>query len=128
MKYALDTDVAIDYLKGNREVIKRLIEIPELFLTPATVAELYYGAYNSGKPEKGEEDINELLENFYFLDMTPRACKLFGRIKAEQRQKGKTIGDFDVLIASTCITHNCVLITKNIRHYRDITGLSVEPI
>jgi len=128
MKYALDTDVAIDYLRGTPEIIKRLIEIPELFLTPATVAELYYGAYNSGKPEKGEADIDEFLENFYFLDMTPRSCKLFGKIKADQKQKGKTFGDFDVLIASTCITHNCVLITRNIRHYRDITGLSVESL
>ena len=44
MMYVLDTDIAINYMKGKEDVIARVESVPKLFLTSVTVAELFYGA------------------------------------------------------------------------------------
>jgi len=47
----LDTDVCIEILRGNSEVIERRREIvDEVATAPMTACELYYGAAKSGAP------------------------------------------------------------------------------
>jgi len=50
----------------------------------------------------------------------------FGEIKADLKVKGKTIEDMDLLIASTAITHNMILVTNNENHFNSIHGLEIE--
>ena len=128
MRYAIDTDVAIDYLKGRSEIVSRLEGLPEIYITSATVAELFYGAYNLDFPAEKAAKLAHFLESFHLLDTTYYSCRLFGAMKARQMQKGKARGDFDLLIASVCIANGCTLITRNLKHYSDLKGLSVESI
>jgi predicted nucleic acid-binding protein len=37
----------------------------------------------------------------------------------------KLIGDFDLLIASTCLHHNLTLLTNNRKHYKMVEGLKI---
>jgi tRNA(fMet)-specific endonuclease VapC len=48
---------------------------------------------------------------------------LYGEIQAILEKAGQVIGDFDVLIASTAISKELVLMTGNERHYRRIKDL-----
>jgi predicted nucleic acid-binding protein len=52
MNYAIDTDVAIDYLKGKKKAIERLQELETPAIHAPVAAQLYYGAHNSANPEK----------------------------------------------------------------------------
>jgi predicted nucleic acid-binding protein len=47
-------------------------------------------------------------------------------IYAELRKSGITIGDADILIASTVIASNSVLVTNNEGHYKNIQSLTLE--
>jgi tRNA(fMet)-specific endonuclease VapC len=42
------------------------------------------------------------------------------------RKRGKTIGDFDLLIAATALHHNLTLLTNNRKHFMGIAGLEME--
>lgn len=46
-------------------------------------------------------------------------------IYADLRRAGKTIGDADILIASTAIIYDLPLITNNIDHFSLVTGLRI---
>ena len=70
MKYAIDTDVAIDYMRGDPYAISRLLGLAEAYVTPATVAELFYGAYRSDRPEKKAAEVAHFLEGCYRLIYT----------------------------------------------------------
>jgi tRNA(fMet)-specific endonuclease VapC len=126
--YVIDTDVAIDYMKGAKDVVDLLDSLPELFISSVTVAELFYGAYNSSLPEKRVAGVIKFLDSLYILEMDFLASRIFGKIKADLRRCGKEVGDFDLLIAGTCIANQCTLITRNLRHYQSIEGLSVKAI
>ncbi|GMO25432.1 MAG: hypothetical protein Ta2F_00700 [Termitinemataceae bacterium] len=47
-------------------------------------------------------------------------------IYAELRKIGITIGDADILIASTVIANNSILVTNNVNHYKNIKSLKLE--
>ena len=49
MKYMLDTNICIYLLNGNKELEKKVrkIGVYSLSISNATLAELYFGAYNS---------------------------------------------------------------------------------
>ena len=51
---ALDTNIAIDLLNGNKHVIQLLDEVSALFLPVTVCGELLFGAKNSGRPVENE--------------------------------------------------------------------------
>ena len=50
----------------------------------------------------------------------------FGELKASLEKSGKIIDDMDLLIASTALTRNLVLVTNNEKHFNRINGLEIE--
>jgi predicted nucleic acid-binding protein len=58
----------------------------------------------------------------FSTDFVPIAANIY----AELRKLGITIGDADILIASTVIANNSVLVTNNEKHYSSIKSLSLE--
>jgi tRNA(fMet)-specific endonuclease VapC len=45
--------------------------------------------------------------------------------RAQLRAQGTTIADLDLLIASTALYHDLVLVTRNLRHFRRVPGLRI---
>lgn len=37
----------------------------------------------------------------------------------------RALGDFDLLLASTCLRHNLTLLTGNLRHFEAVEGLRI---
>jgi tRNA(fMet)-specific endonuclease VapC len=54
------------------------------------------------------------------------AAAAHGRLRAQLRQAGTPIGDFDEMIAAHALSVGAVLVTSNERHFRRISGLAVE--
>lgn len=122
----LDTDIVIEYLKGNRIVVNKIEYTKEqLYITPITLLELYYGAYRSTQVEKHLKEVRELLELFSVLEMDSRVYEEFGKIKAQLQEEGKVIDNFDLLIGVTCRIHNARLVTNNTKHFSKIKNLNI---
>lgn len=123
--YVLDTDVAIDYLKGDQEVKDKLAKLQGLFITAMSLAELFFGVHNSGSADKHYLKLMDFLAGVGILTLKFSACNNFGKIKSNLRKQGKIIGDFDIMIAAITLANDFALITNNIKHYENIKGLKI---
>jgi len=127
MKYLIDTDWVIDHLSGIEKIKKKLEELaPEgLALSVVSLAELYEGVFYSRNPEKSEKTLKEFLPGISIIGIDEETCRIFGKERGRLRKKGEIIGDFDLLIASTCLHYNLMLLTNNIDHFKRVENLKI---
>lgn len=128
MNYLIDTDILIYSLKDNSKVnnnfkIKR--NFPKS-ISVVSYGELIYGAKKSNHKEKNLANVKRIREIFPVIDITPSVMDTFGELKSSLEIEGKIIDDMDLLIASTALVHNLILVTNNEKHFSRIDGLEIE--
>jgi tRNA(fMet)-specific endonuclease VapC len=130
MKYLIDTDWLIDHLNGVEKVKRKLEELaPEgLAISIISLAEVYEGIFYSRDPQRSEDTLEAFLPGLPILNINEEICKIFGKERGRLRQQGRIIGDFDFLIASTCLYHNLILLTNNASHFERIEMLKIVSI
>jgi tRNA(fMet)-specific endonuclease VapC len=127
--YLIDTDIIIYWLKNRFPSINKKFTTLEkhcIFISSITVAELYYGAYNSSKIRENLELVRELISEMNIVDFDSKAGERFGKIKANLKSRGEIINDSDLFIASIGISNRLTLVTNNENHFRRIDGLEIE--
>lgn len=127
ISYLIDTDWIIHYLNGNRNIVAKLrsLEKDGLTISVISLAELYEGIYYSTNPDGNEKALKDFLSGVSIIGVEDEICRLFGKERGRLRQAKKMIGDFDLLIASTCLHHNLTLLTNNRKHYKMVEGLKI---
>ena len=128
MKYLIDTDWVIDHLKGEERVVKQLEELASegVAISVISLAEIYEGVYHSRDPAKSQRLLDEFLApDLDVIIVDQEICKGFGEERGRLRKLKKTISDFDLLIASTCLHYDLTLLTNNRRHYEMVEGLKI---
>lgn len=130
--YCLDTDILIDYLRGNSKTIEKIsflymhgIGLSTTFLN---ICELYKGVYLSKNREKEEDEINSLIETVKPIEMDQHSCIFFGKEWSRLQKEGKITQVLDLMIASVAVANSLTLITRNRKHYQNISGLKIEEI
>lgn len=128
MIYLLDTDICIYWLKGVPAVLERVktVGVSQIAISTITVAELYFGAYNSAKIEENLARAEDFARQISIAPLDDLVLKAFGRIKADLRKQGQPLADFDLLIAGTVLANEFVLVTNNTQHYERIANLKLE--
>jgi tRNA(fMet)-specific endonuclease VapC len=126
--WLLDTNICVYLINGNNQLMQKVREIgsPNLAVSNAVLAELYYGAYNSSKVKSNLATIEAFSKHLTIFPDSVESARLFGRIKADLKRQGRPIEDFDVLVASIAIANNCILVTHNTNHFSRIADLPVE--
>lgn len=84
MKYLLDTDTCIYWLKGNEDIEKKALKVglARIFISFITLSELYYGAYKSRKVEQNLANISALKDKLNIVESNVSKCEVFGNLKA----------------------------------------------
>lgn len=123
--YLLDTDVCIALIKGQHGIQERIRDIDpmDIKISDVTLAELYFGAYKSGR-EKHFDDvkkIDSLFESYPILHL-----RKYGELRWMLEQKGMKIGDMDMFIAATALEEDLILVTGNTDHFDRIPDLKIE--
>ena len=123
--YLLDTCICIALLKKSPSVIQRLREVGthNCMISDITLAELYFGAFKSGK-EKHFNDVSEISKLFKKFPI--QYMRKYGEIRWELERQGLRIGDMDMFIAATAIEEELILVTDNVKHFSRIPELKVE--
>ena len=100
--FLLDTCVCIALLKKSPSIIQRLREVgtSNCRISDITLAELYFGAFKSGK-EKHFNDVSEISKLFEKLPI--QYTRKYGEIRWELEKRGLRIGDMDMFIAATAL-------------------------
>lgn len=125
--YFLDTSVIIPCLRGERDVYAQLQELEgELVSGYICLAELYDGIFRVKDRSKAEQAVSKFFDGLSAIYAIDRpAARAFGSIRAGLKEKGRVIGDIDILIAATCLAHRLVLVTANPKHFNRVQGLDV---
>jgi predicted nucleic acid-binding protein len=120
----VDTDVLIDFLRGNIKAIELIrTHSSKIILSSVTVAELYAGV-------KGDDEMNrldDLMTIFPIVPISTNLAKKGGLIKLKYG-KSHGIGLADAIVAATVELEGADLKTLNIKHYPMLKGLKAAYI
>ena len=127
MKYLVDTDFVVDYLKGKPESIKVLTSLANkgLAISIITYGEIYEGIYFGHDPKTQERGFLQFLRGASVLLLNRAVMKNFARIRGYLRRKGEIIGDSDIMIAATASVNGLILLTRNKKDFQKIEGLKL---
>ena len=128
MIYCLDTDILIEYFRGNEKIkkwINTLSDEDTIGITWLSFYEFFKGIFVSGKLEE-ESFLRKLLDTSLILELSYESTKIGGEIYNSLKKKGQLINDADILIASIVKSHKATLVTNNTSHFSRIEGLKVE--
>ncbi|WP_448591054.1 PIN domain-containing protein [Thermoflexus hugenholtzii] len=113
----IDTDVAIDYLRGvsyARHLIVELWRNRRAYLSVISVYELYIGMRSE------EQAATKAFVNAcQILNVDHRIAQAAADWYRRWRSRGLTLTTADCLIAGTALVHGLKIATRNTRHYPD---------
>lgn len=119
--YTLDTNAIIHYLKGEVVATKLIAEIIEsgarIYISTVTELELF------SLPSLTNEEalaIDALLSTLTVIPLDSRLARFAGEIRRTYRTKTP-----DSIIAATALSTGTTLITKNVRDFKNIVGLTL---
>lgn len=108
----IDTDVFVDHLRGYRSLTA---DGDRIHYSVITRAELYAGRNAQEKP------VRLLLAPFTEIDVDRSIAERGGRLRREL-----AIALPDALIAATALLGDLILVTRNVKDFEAIPGLSVR--
>lgn len=126
MKIVLDTNVVIGLTKRRRPVVERLRhhDPADVFVSSLVMHELYFGAF---KGERALRNLNEIdAYTFNVLPFDQNDSRRASEIRAQLDRKGQRIGPYDVFIAGQALARGLTLVTRNVREFARVDGLSIE--
>ncbi len=128
MKYLLDTNICIHFLRGKFDVDKilKLKGLENCYISEITVLELRYGAENSVDKVKSHKAVDNFLKGIVIIP-------IYGSIRkyAEEKVRLNKLGkpqndDFDLLIGVTAIENKLILATENTKDFEKLTNIVLE--
>jgi tRNA(fMet)-specific endonuclease VapC len=128
MKYLLDTNICVHFLRGKFEIDKILKEkeLDNCYISEITVLELRFGAENSSDKVKSHKAVDNFLKGIVIIP-------IYGSIKkyAEEKVRLNKIGkpqndEFDLLIGVTAIENKLTLVTENTKDFNNLAGIMIE--
>ncbi|MHA1632118.1 MAG: type II toxin-antitoxin system VapC family toxin [Candidatus Freyarchaeota archaeon] len=134
MRYLADTSYLIDLVNGDRGAVELAEELDvvgeEVGLSVISVEEYIRGIYhlylNSDILEEKLRAAKRDVSAFEILPITYEVALKAAEVDAMLAIKGEMLSLADVLIATTAIINNLVLVTRNVRHFKRIPNVKVR--
>jgi len=126
MSYLLDTDICSAYLRGNGPVFNRFVQHSGgLHISIISLAELYSWVYVADTGSR-EDGLMTMLSDVTVLGLDDDVARRCGQIRAALQHQGIRVPTVDLLIASTALLRDLVLVTHNQRHFGLVPDLLME--
>ena len=124
--YLLDTCVCIALIKRQSSVVEniRRVGIDNCKISEVTLAELFFGAFKSGRKEHFDDVdlIKSIFEQYPITD----SLREYGDIRWQLEHEGNKIDHFDLLIGATALHEDLTVVTGNVDHFSRIPNLKME--
>ncbi|MGC0776824.1 MAG: PIN domain-containing protein [Candidatus Acidiferrum sp.] len=117
--------------KNARQVLSTIAQElgdTEVGISVVTLIELAHGAARADSPErksKREKFIEELLIAMPVYPVTASMALRAGQLDGENQARGVKVPLADLLIGVAALEHGYGVATANLRHFRQVSGLSV---
>lgn len=128
MKYYLDTNICIYFLKGlHTHLLEMIMSLHpgDIKICAMVKAELLYGAEKSHRKEENLAKVKKFFLPFEIIPFDDKAAVEYSVIRANMEQAGIAIRPNDLIIAATVLSRGGTLITNNEREFGRVPGLPV---
>lgn len=127
MKYLLDTNICIFYMKGLFDLDKKIEDIgnENCYISEITLAELKFGVENSERKKKNKEALDIFINGIKVVPIY-NSLDFYAIEKTRLRKLGKAVDDFDLLIGASAVSNNMILVTNNIKHFKNIESVEIQ--
>ncbi len=133
MKYLLDTNIVVHFLRGAYHLDEKVREagLENCFVSEITLLELEYGIENSDPSwqDRQRQSVNNFTQAFEDRILLIRSAKVFSiyaKNRVRLRKLGTPISDFDLLIGSTSIAHDLIMVSENVSELSRIENIKLE--
>lgn len=148
MTYLLDTNIVVYMVRGlkvranpsarqreRNRIAGRILDRARkqrasghhVALSAVTVAELEFGAWNSGDYQSELDATRRAITPFLLLPFDAEDCAAhYGEIRHRLESSGQSIGSLDTLIAAHALALGATLVTNNRREFSCVPGLKCE--
>ena len=119
---ALDTTVAVDYLRGHppaTELLEGILGSGE----PLVASEAVRFELLAGVREHERQGLESFFEAIGWAPIDEAVTRTGGELARQHRQGSSGIDDVDYLIAATTLVLQAPLLTTNVRHFPMLQGL-----
>ena len=124
----LDTSAIIDLFRGDKAVKEVLLNINEsLAVTQLSYLELMFGLDPKNEKHKLEESFyDEFFKSLLNFNLTNQSCKKASEVFWSLKKEGKTIEQFDCVIAGIFLANGInTIISGNAKHFSSINRLKI---
>ena len=128
MNYLLDTNICIYIMNQHPLSVVdafRKVGLKQCNISSITVSELQFGVFNSKKQAANQQHLTDFLAPFTILDYPYDATPFYGKLRADLKRSGQSIGPLDLLIAAHAIRRKLTLVTHNTDEFSRIDGLRI---
>ncbi|MFI2233443.1 type II toxin-antitoxin system VapC family toxin [Nocardia testacea] len=109
----------LTWLENSDDVTISTVTIGEIW---AGIENLPEGSRRAGLATLAAELFDEFGDEVEAYDF--RAARVYGRVVAERRRRGRPIGYADAQIAAICLANDCPVATRNVKDFTDL-GLTI---
>ena len=115
-------------MHGQQSATQTVAELSDAGVAISLISygELYEGAYHARNQAASLGELQQFLRGKALIPLTPEIRETFGIVRGGlSRQIRRQIGDMDLLIAVTALTHDLTLLTRNLRDFEHIPDLKL---
>jgi tRNA(fMet)-specific endonuclease VapC len=125
-----DSDLLVGFLRGSpeaAETVDRLEQEDILVTTSVNSFELLHGALKSANSGTNYPEARRILARIEVLPFEKRHSELAGKIYSDMLKKGSPISLSDLFIGSIALSSGIPVVTRNVKDFKRVPGLSVIP-
>ena len=137
MKYLLDTNIISEFIakQPNQKVLDFVTSLDEndVYLSVITIGEIKFGIQKVQNQTKKEQLLlwleNDLLQRFKgkIVDIDTETMLTWGELNQHLQSIGRVIPIVDSLIASSCVSKDFTLITRNVKDFYNFDLEIINP-
>ncbi len=79
--YLLDTNVIIDFFRGNALTKKRILKFQSLNISSFVYGELIYGIENASHKDRHKKQLDNFIKSCLIIPVTKETPKIYGKLK-----------------------------------------------
>jgi tRNA(fMet)-specific endonuclease VapC len=128
MRYLLDSNICVYALKNRPPKVLRRLEVAgraTVAVSVITVLELRQGADKSQRPEINHAALDDLLGPITVLPFEETDALVAAQVRASLERIGRSIGDFDSLIAAHALARDLIMVTNNVDEFERVPDLRI---
>lgn len=124
--YMFDTNAISALMKEQPKISQRFDDEPlkNMCISSIAWAEIRYGISKKGSQKllKSSEHLAKMIR---ILPFTQQTADIYAHLRAEMEKQGKNLSPMDMLIASSALANDCILITND-QAFSHIEVLQIE--